>query len=122
MANYFQESDDLGDFFTTYYKVTGNDHDFVPWRVMWELWTEHSGERIGQTVFAKMCKDGFVKRYKLTIKKARFDYTDKKKGETYRMMGWGVAGVATYSAADTVENAKIRKSGRIVPVPSVTAS
>lgn len=122
MMNYFEENDALGDFFCTYYKVTNNDRDFVPWRVMWELWKEHSGERIGQTVFAKMCKDGFVKRYKLTIKKARFDYTDKKKDETYRMMGWGVAGVATYSAAETSEIIQKRKAGRIVPVSSVTAS
>lgn len=122
MMNYFEENDDLGDFFCTYYKVTDNDKDFIPWRVMWELWKEHSGERIGQNVFAKMCKDGFVKRYNLTVKKARFDYTDKRTDETYRMNGWGVAGITTYNAADMAEKSRARKAGRIVPVPSAPAS
>ena len=107
MSKYFGENDSMGDFFGTFYKITGNDDDAVGLREMFGKWQEFtSDKKTGYYQWCDMARDSFIKKYKL--KEAKRVLIIDGQGNVSKRAG--IKGIASYTSDDVMEQRRTKKS------------
>ena len=103
IGQYIGDYDVMGDFFHTFYKITGNEKDVVGLREMYDTWVQYSNDkRTGYYSWREMARDSFIKRYKLQEAERVLIIDDSGKVSSRA----GIKGIAAYNQSDAIAQTK----------------
>lgn len=108
LKKYFEMNDEVGDFFSTFYKITKDSNDYIPFSEVYTAWKEYTDDKSGFYKFCKLARTSFTR---LGLIEKRKQMLDAQVGKMINPTC--IVGIKRLSSSDLQKN---KNQGKIIEV------